>query len=534
MKHPAYQVFLIGLLSLFIIPAKGQIDSTAYKLESMVKTLIAQDQFNGAILYAKGDNILYEKYHGLKHPFKKEPITAESSFNLASISKQFFGMALMLLYEEGKIDFDAPLKKYLMDFPNEVLTVRQLVTQTSGLKEYFGETIQSYSTNHLVENEDVYATMLQLDTLFNFPPGDAYQYSNTNYIFLAILIEKVAGIPIEQFLENRIFTPLQLNNTFAYHLKRDSYPDNRVFGMDKTNTTFYLNDLTPLDGVIGDGNLYSTPRDLRKWVLALDKNILIKSETQALAWQPQKLNNDTLSYYGFGWRIDKATGHYVHTGGWVGFGNIIRFDPISKAILVVLNSNSNFQAAALGQSIFLGQPYELADYQLISNVQVVDGTGLPAYPADVRLKNNRIYEIGDLTAYPNEKIIDGKGKILCPGFIDSHSHHDYYYTLKDEGILPAISQGITTIITGQDGSSHFPLDTFFAQFEAAPASINLASYVGHNTLRLEVMGRDSFQRRATNAELAEMATLLERELKSGALGMSAGLEYDPGIFSNTK
>lgn len=534
MKKNTYLIFWIFLISSFAaISVIGQTDSTSQKLDAMVESFIAQDQFNGAILYAKGGTILYEKYHGLQHPFKSAPITAESSFNLASVSKQFFGLALLLLYEEGKIDLDAPLKKYLTDFPNKDLTVRQLVTQTSGLKEYFNETIKSYSTNHLVENEDVYQTMLKLDTLFNFPPGDRFQYSNTNYIFLAILIEKVAGVPIEDFLENRIFKPLELKNTFAYHLKREKSPTNRVVGLDKTNTKTYLNDLTPLDGVIGDGNLYSTPRDLMKWVFALDENVLTKPETQAMAWQAQKLNNDSLSYYGFGWFLDKETGHYRHTGGWVGFGNLLRFDPKTKRLLVILNSNSNFSAAAYGQQIFLGKDYTRPNYQLISNVQVVDGTGLPAYPASVRLKNNRIFEIGDLRPYPNEKVIDGQGKILCPGFIDSHSHHDYYY-LKDDGILPAISQGITTIITGQDGSSHFPLDTFFAEIEQTPASINMASYVGHNTLRLEVMGRDNFQRAATKEELMEMTQLLERELKSGALGMSAGLEYDPGIFSNSK
>ena len=511
----------------------GQKDSTTLKLESLVNTLIAQDQFNGAILYAKGDKILYEKYHGWQNAFEKEPLTPTSSFNLASVSKQFFGAALLLLHEDGKIDLDAPLKKYFPDFPNEVLTVRQLVTQTSGLKEYFDEAIQSYSTNYIVENEDVYATMMKLDTLFNFPPGDAYEYSNTNYIFLALLIEKVAGMPVEQFLDKRIFQPLQLDNTFAYHLKRKVSPPNRVIGMEKSNTQMYRNDLTPLDGVIGDGNLYSTPRDLMKWLLALDANQLLSPANQQMAWQPQKLNNDSLSYYGFGWRIDKETGHYVHTGGWVGFLNIIRFDPKTKSLLVVLNSDGNYGSIVYGQRIFLNRDYALPDYQLINNVQVVDGTGLPAYPADVRLRNNRVFEIGDLTAYPNEPVVDGNGKILCPGFIDSHSHHDRYY-LKDDNVLPAISQGITTIITGQDGGSHLPLDTFFTQIKAQPATVNIGSYVGHNSLRLEVMGRENFKRTATKAEVEKMAVLLERELKSGALGMSSGLEYDPGIYSNTK
>ena len=512
--------------------AYTQNDSIAHNLETLAETLIAQDNFNGAILYAKGEEIVYENYYGVKHPFQKERINENTAFNLASISKQFFGVALLILHEEGKVDLDAPLQQYFSDFPNKKVSVRNLVTHTSGLKEYFDETLKSYSSNHIVENEDVYQTMMLQEELFNFQPGEQFEYSNTNYIFLAILIEQLAGIPIEQFLEERIFQPLQLNNTFAYHLKRSNSPANRVYGLEKSGDQTYLNDLTPLDGVIGDGNLYSTPRNLMKWVLALDKSSLLKPSTQAIAFQPQKLNNDSLSYYGFGWRIDKETGHYVHTGGWVGFLNIIRFDPKTKEILVILNSNGKFESAAYGQQIFLGKPYQLPDYQLIKNVKIIDGTGTPAYTGAVRLRNNRIYEIGDLSPYPKEKIIDGGGKILCPGFIDSHSHHDQYY-LKDDGMLPAISQGITTIIAGQDGGSQFPLGTFFTEVEEHPASINIGSYIGHNTLRLAVMGREDFKRAATKKEIDSMSVLLEKALEQGALGLSTGLEYDPGIFSNT-
>lgn len=510
-----------------------QQDSAALKISQLIETLIGQENFNGAVLYAKGEEILYEKYHGLVHPFKEARLNQNSAFNLASISKQFFGAALLLLQEDGKIEVDAPLQKYFKDFPHKEVTVRNLVTHTSGLKEYFEEVVLSYSTNHIVENEDVYRTMLLQDSLFNFEPGEQFEYSNTNFIFLGILIEQVAKMPVEQFLEERIFNKLGLNNTFAYHLKQPSSPTNRVYGIEKTGSQKYLNDLTPLDGVIGDGNLYSTPRDLMKWIHALDKNELLSPAAQAMAWQPQKLNNDSLSYYGFGWGIDKATGHYVHTGGWVGFLNIIRFDPKTKELFIALNSNGKFESAGYGQQIFTRKTPKLPDYQLITNVEIIDGTGAPSYKSSVRLRNNRIYQIGHLKPYPNEVIIDGGGKTLCPGFIDSHSHHDRYY-LKDDGMLPAISQGITTIISGQDGGSQFPLDTFFNELSRQPAAINIGSYIGHNTLRLAVMGREDFKRTATKSEVDSMSILLEKALAQGALGLSTGLEYDPGIFSNTK
>ena len=217
MKRIRPTMLCLFMLCSFLQIGFTQKDSTTLKLNQLIETLIAQDNFNGAVLYAKGEEILYEKYHGLIHPFKEARLNQNSSFNLASISKQFFGAALLLLQEEGKIAVYAPLQNSFKDFPHKGVTVRNLVTHTSGLKEYFNEVILSYSTNHIVENEDVYRTMMLQDSLFNFEPGEQFQYSNTNYIFLGILIEQVAKMPVEQFLKERIFNKLGLKNTFAYH-----------------------------------------------------------------------------------------------------------------------------------------------------------------------------------------------------------------------------------------------------------------------------------------------------------------------------
>lgn len=153
--------FILLLFSLIFLVQQtiAQQDSVSQKLQNLIETLIAQDNFNGAILYAKGTDILYERYHGVMHPFEEEKITENASFNLASVSKQFFGMALLLLYEEGKIDLDAPVKNYLSDFPHSGIRVRHLVTHIAGLKEYFAATTKAFSTNHIVENEDDYQLM---------------------------------------------------------------------------------------------------------------------------------------------------------------------------------------------------------------------------------------------------------------------------------------------------------------------------------------------------------------------------------------
>jgi N-acyl-D-amino-acid deacylase len=167
---------------------------------------------------------------------------------------------------------------------------------------------------------------------------------------------------------------------------------------------------------------------------------------------------------------------------------------------------------------------------LIVNARVLDESSVPGRLASVRIVGDRISEVGALDARPWERVIDAAGLTLAPGFIDTHSHHDRGLT-DQRGALALVSQGVTTIVVGQDGSSRTPLADFFAQLERAPAAVNVASYVGHGTVRSAVMGRD-FRRFATPAEVDRMREIVQAEMRAGALGLSTGLEYDPGIYSS--
>jgi N-acyl-D-amino-acid deacylase len=186
--------------------------------------------------------------------------------------------------------------------------------------------------------------------------------------------------------------------------------------------------------------------------------------------------------------------------------------------------------AVLGIAACAPAPDAEVETLLIRGVQIVDGTGMAAFAGDVRVAGKIISDVGNLAARDGERIIEGRGLTLAPGFIDTHSHAERDLP-GQPGALPALTQGITTIVVGQDGSSELPLADFFASLEAAPAAINVASYVGHNTLRSAVLGKQQ-RRKATEDEIRAMATLLEQELASGALGLSSGLEYEPGIWSD--
>jgi N-acyl-D-amino-acid deacylase len=168
---------------------------------------------------------------------------------------------------------------------------------------------------------------------------------------------------------------------------------------------------------------------------------------------------------------------------------------------------------------------------LITNVSVIDGSGSAGFEASVRVKDGMITEVGLLNPLPGEAEVDGGGQVLAPGFIDTHSHaaSDLF---EMPAALPAVSQGITTIVAGQDGSSPFPLSDFVEQLKNQPAAVNVAVYAGHNTLRRQVLG-DDFRREANADEIERMKVLLRQEMEAGAIGLSSGLEYDPGIYSST-
>jgi N-acyl-D-amino-acid deacylase len=318
-----------------------------------------------------------------------------------------------------------------------------------------------------------------------------------------------------------------MKNTFIYNLTMTSYPPSRVFGFNYEKGVPVVNDLVRVDGVDGDGNVYSSAADLYLWDQALYTDKLVKKSTFREAITPGELNNGEQTTYGFGWFIDSLNHTVSHTGGWVGFRTqITRYIDRNQTLIVLSNSNDS-RALQLVRRLWEGKPVELPSTHLITNVQVVDGTGLPAFPASVRVVNDRIHDIGVLRPFPDEPVTDGQGKILAPGFIDSHSHHGS--GLDDHpSAVAATNQGITTVVIGQDGSSD-PIDSLRARISRTPVSINIASYTGQTSLREAAM-HDDVYRKATVPEIDSMKLALDLEMDKGSLGLSTGLEYEGAFY----
>ena len=190
--------------------------------------------------------------------------------------------------------------------------------------------------------------------------------------------------------------------------------------------------------------------------------------------------------------------------------------------------------AAVAAFLAMAAPSARPADVLLKNVIVYDGTGKRGFAGDVRIRGDRITEVGPhLAAKADDIVRDGQGLALAPGFIDMHSHADDLI-LQDLDAENVTRQGVTTVVVGQDGASIYPLADFLRKLENAHAALNVASMVGHGTLRQHGMDQKNPLRASTPEELAKMKQLLAQELQAGGFGLSSGLEYDPGHFATTE
>ncbi len=347
---------------------------------------------------------------------------------------------------------------------------------------------------------------------------------------LALVVERASGQRFGRFVEDNIFAPLGMSDSVIRDSSEPEIP-NRALGYARADGGFTLDDDHNLNHIIGSGGMYSSVEDLARWDEALYADTLVRRDTLEEAWSPVRLAGGDEFPYGFGWRLGDYGGlgeRVCHSGHWLGFSNFIARYPERRLTVIVLSNIEDFDSEEYaGRIVDLIYPSTL-----IAGATVVDGTGKPGFTADVRIEDDRIAAVGELEPGPDEPVVDGRGLVLAPGFIDTHSHADTD-TFDHRDAVAAVNQGITTTVVGQDGESRLPLGEFFARLETEPTAINMASYTGHGSLRMQVMG-DDYTRAATAAEIAGMEALLAEDMATGSLGLSTGLEYDPGIYSTTE
>ncbi len=503
------------------------------QIDSTLNYLHKRGMFNGTILLAEKGKPMYTKSLGTVSASSNEQITSSSSFNLASISKQFIAMMIMVLKEHGKLNYDDPVNKYLPTFPYNNISIRNLLNHTSGISEYSELSLQYRNTLDTIDRKDVLDLLAEHKPTLKFEPGSKWEYNNSAYVLLGNIIEASSGEEINSYFKKTITGPLQLKHTYMHYqnmpFKEDPHPD-LVIGMVRKNGNMMWDDINRFDGTVGDGNIYSSTEDLLTWEQAWYTEKLVKTSTLQEAYTSVKLKDGTTYPYGFGWFIKEPGKIVNHTGSWVGFRNLIERDITKNTTLIMLSSGGNGLARKIITDIINNKNIILPQTQLITHVKIIDGTGNPAVVASVRIADDKIYEIGNLLPIGGEPVTDGKGMILSPGFIDSHSHH-YGDLKRNPEAIPTASQGITTIVIGQDGGS-YAMDSLTAFLKQRPVAVNVATYTGHATLREEVLGEKNLFRTATQNEVDKMKAILHSEMEKGSLGLSTGLEYEEGFYSN--
>jgi CubicO group peptidase (beta-lactamase class C family) len=303
-------------------------------------SLLISNGFNGSILVAKNGAVVYENYIGFQDLRKKDSLTYQSAFHIASTSKTFTGMAILQLVQEGKINLNDSISKYFPGFPYAGITIKMLLTHRSGLPNYLyylsDKKVWDRKVN--VINQDVLNTLYNLQPNKSYNPNRRFNYCNTNFVLLAMILEKVTGINYKTYMKQKFFTPLQMNNTFVLSREDSSKAllsfqgNGRPWALDQFEETY------------GDKNIYSTPQDLLKWDQAVQNGLVINQTLMDSAFTPYSNERPSIHNYGLAWRLlmfPNGKKVIYHNGRWHGNNSFFAHLPDEKVTIIVLGNKFN-------------------------------------------------------------------------------------------------------------------------------------------------------------------------------------------------
>jgi CubicO group peptidase (beta-lactamase class C family) len=301
-----------------------QLDPAVYKryhelVSDFVDRNLSERNFNGGILIAKDGVPVYERYSGFSNLRTKDSMTAETPMQIASTGKTLTSAAILKLVQEGKLNLDDPLTKFFPAFPYTAVTVKMLLNHRSGLPNYlYYMEKMGWNRKQAATNQDVLNTLINWHPPQAFIPGKHFNYCNTNYVLLALIIEQLSGIPYPKYMQDNFFTPLHMEHTFV---KTQADSANVVYSY-QFNGAPWPPDFS--DGPYGDKNIYSTPRDLLKWDQALYEAKLIHKDLLDSAFTPYSNEKPGVKNYGLGWHLLMLPNKkkvIFHNGRWHGFNS---------------------------------------------------------------------------------------------------------------------------------------------------------------------------------------------------------------------
>lgn len=316
-------------------------DKRKRKINSFFKNKFSKNQFNGNILFAENGNIISQKSFGYSNLRKRELLTKNHSFQLASVSKPFTSLAILQLIEKKKINLLDSIQKFFPEFPYEGITIHQLLSHRSGMSQYthFCDAPDSIwpDKSITINNDDVINIISKIVPLINYKPDHKYYYCNTNYLLLASILEKVSGLSFKQYMKKHIFNPSGMYNSIIYD--RTNFEELILPAQGYENKTPWED--VYLNGVVGDKGVYSTTEDLLRFDRALEKNIFISDSLKKLAFSKMNKDRNGNKNYGYGFRLKehKNYGKIVyHTGWWKGFRSYFIKVVDKNQTIIVLNN----------------------------------------------------------------------------------------------------------------------------------------------------------------------------------------------------
>ena len=337
---------LVSLLLAGCNPSPQAALSPSAQVDALFAPLAAGVQPGAAVMVIENGEVVHRAGYGYANLEQRTPIDADTAFRLASVSKQFTAMAVMLLAGEGRLAYDDPVGRYLPPLsPYAGVTIRHLMMHTGGLPEYY-DVIDT--SGGMPSNADALALLGTLGGTV-FVPGERYEYSNPGYDMLASLVAEVAGEDFPAFMRARIFAPLGMRGTLVHDHTRPDVPHRATgYAPDEEGGGYVPDDEDPLNGIVGSGGVYSSLNDLYRWDQALYGEALVSRAALEEAFSRARLNDGTAIDYGFGWRVEDHEGHLRvrHGGSWVGFRTHIARCPQQRFTVIILSNRADLDPEA--------------------------------------------------------------------------------------------------------------------------------------------------------------------------------------------
>ncbi|EKT4550811.1 serine hydrolase [Flavobacterium psychrophilum] len=355
------KIFLtvVILCSFFVTKAQNKSE----ELDKLMTQAHANGVFNGSVLVAENGKVIYRKAFGYANKETKQLLQPEFCFDLASVSKQFTAMGIMILKERNKLSYDDKITKYFPEFPDygKDITVRNLLNNTSGMPKY-----EPFATKDNSTNADILKIIEEREAL-DANIGERYVYNNAGYVMLGLIIEKVSKMSLAEFLKENIFKPLKMKNSLIGDTSKINLK-NRALGYSVIGA---LDDYTVSH--TGSTSMFSNVDDLFLWDQALYTEKLVSKKTIEEAFTPVILNNGSLSNYGFGWFLTPEKKSVNHSGSDFGYRNFIMRDLDKKNTYIWLTNAGNaipkdIMNVAI-ENILASKPYEIPKITVISEFQ---------------------------------------------------------------------------------------------------------------------------------------------------------------------